>query len=105
MINDTHLQKVREEWKGIADSDWYMSYRTEEVIAEILQSPQTAFHKKTWEVICSSFPSLKNRKILVPSSGDNRAVFAFAHWGQMWFPVIFVRNNWNMRKKLQIETT
>lgn len=77
----TDLQKVKEEWNTIADSDWYMSYRKEDVIRKILQEPKSAFHEKTWEVINASFPSLKDRKILVPSSGDNRAVFAFAALG------------------------
>ena len=80
-MNDTHITRVREEWLDIADSDWYMSYRKEDVIREILQSPQKAFHKKTWEVLCSSIPCFKNKKILIPSSGDNRAVFAFATLG------------------------
>lgn len=79
--NDMHLQKVREEWKEIAGSDWYMSYRTDDVINKIIQEPASAFHRKTWDVIWSAFPDLRGRKILVPSSGDNRAVFAFAALG------------------------
>lgn len=79
--NDMHLQKVRDEWKEIAGSDWYMSYRTDDVIKKIIQEPASAFHRKTWDVIWSAFPDLRGRKILVPSSGDDRAVFAFAALG------------------------
>lgn len=46
-----------------------------------MDKPESAFHRKTWEVICDVFSDLKGRKILVPSSGDNRAVFAFAALG------------------------
>lgn len=46
-----------------------------------MDKPESAFHRKTWEVICDVFSDLKGKKILVPSSGDNRAVFAFAALG------------------------
>lgn len=35
-MNDVHIQRGREEWLDIADSDWYMSCRKEDVIREIL---------------------------------------------------------------------
>lgn len=75
------LQKVKDEWEQISESDWYMSYRKDEVIQEIIRNPKSAFHRKTWEVIHDVYPNLKGVKILVPSSGDNRAVFAFAALG------------------------
>ncbi len=80
-MDEIYLQKVIEEWNDIADSDWYMSYRKDEVVQKILEEPESAFHRTTWEVIHTAFPDLKGRNILVPSSGDNRAVFAFAALG------------------------
>lgn len=80
-IFDERLKKVVNEWNEISESDWYMGYRKDEVIQKILDDPQSAFHKKTWEVIHNTFSSLRDKKILVPSSGDNRAVFAFAALG------------------------
>lgn len=56
----TNLQRVEEEWNGIADSDWYMSYRKQ----NILQKPISAFHQKTWEVIHAAFPDLEGRNVL-----------------------------------------
>lgn len=35
----------------------------------------------TWSMIHKAFPTLENKKVCVPSSGDNRAVFAFAALG------------------------
>lgn len=75
------LQKVKDEWNQISESDWYMSYRKDEVIQEIIKNPKSVFHRKTWEVIQDVYPNLEGLKILVPSSGDNRAVFAFAALG------------------------
>ena len=78
---NSHTDKVLDEWNKISNSDWYMSYRTDEVIHNILKDPSSAFHRTTWELIQKSFPSLNGKKICVPSSGDNRAVFAFASLG------------------------
>ena len=75
------LKKVVDEWNQISESEWYMSYRCDEVIDEIISNPKSIFHEKTWEIIQQIFPSLKGKKVLVPSSGDNRAVFAFASLG------------------------
>ena len=71
-------EKVIEQWNKISDSDWYMNERTDKVIQGIISNPETAFHRTTWEVIKSSFPDIRGKKICVPSSGDSHAVFAFA---------------------------
>lgn len=74
-------QKIIAEWNEIASSDQYRYYHCDEVIQGILRDPSSAFHRATWFVISSAFPSLQGMKICVPSSGDNRAVFAFAAMG------------------------
>src|SRR5690606_36066970 len=43
----------------------------------IIQQPESAFHKTTFAMIRKAFPSLEGKRICVPSSGDNHAVFAF----------------------------
>jgi SAM-dependent methyltransferase len=50
-------------------------------INRILENPASAFHKTTWELILATFPSLEGKRVCVPSSGDNHAVFAFARLG------------------------
>ncbi|QSX05116.1 class I SAM-dependent methyltransferase [Sedimentibacter sp. zth1] len=80
-MEDKRIVKVINEWNDISDSDWYMSYRTNEVIREILTNPVSVFHNKTWEVIKNAIPNLKDINICVPSSGDNRAVLALAAMG------------------------
>ena len=56
--------------------DWN-SY-SEKILRPILDNPAKAFHKKTWELIQSYLPDLRGKRVCVPSSGDNLAVFAFA---------------------------
>jgi 2-polyprenyl-3-methyl-5-hydroxy-6-metoxy-1,4-benzoquinol methylase len=75
------LKHVKEEWNKTADSEWYMSYRTNEVIQKILNDPETVFYKQTWDAIKSTFPDIKGKKICIPSSGNNLAAFAFAVLG------------------------
>lgn len=47
----------------------------------IVQNPANAFHHATWELIGRYIPDLRGKRICVPSSGDNHAVFAFAMLG------------------------
>jgi 2-polyprenyl-3-methyl-5-hydroxy-6-metoxy-1,4-benzoquinol methylase len=68
--------KVKDSWNEWSDT-WYLKYRTEEAIARIIASPASAFHPMTYAMIREAFPDLTGRRVLVPSSGDNHAVFAF----------------------------
>lgn len=77
------LKHVKEEWNKTADSDWYLSYRTNEVIQKILNDPEIVFYKQTWDTIKSTFPDIKGKKICIPFSGNNHAAFAFAVLGAM----------------------
>lgn len=75
------INKVIDEWNEIADSEWYMSYRTNDVIQKIIKEPETIFYKQTWNAINTAFKDLRGKKICVPSSGNNHAAFAFAALG------------------------
>ena len=75
------LKQVKESWNKTSDSDWYNSLRTESKIAELVNDPRTAFHPVVFELIIKYLPDLKDKRILLPSSGDNHAAFAFAMLG------------------------
>jgi hypothetical protein len=79
------MKKARQEiidmWNKTSDSDWYNSYRTDEAIHRIRQNPSSAFHPTTFWMLKEFFGDFKGKKILVPSSGDNQAVFAFCLLG------------------------
>ena len=73
---DKHSNKIHDSWNEWSDK-WYKEYRTDEVISKIIKQPESAFHPTTYSLIKKAFPNLKGKRICVPSSGDNHAVFAF----------------------------
>ncbi|AZN43239.1 class I SAM-dependent methyltransferase [Paenibacillus albus] len=73
---NTSQQAIRDSWNEWADT-WYLRYRTDEAIAKIISNPASAFHPVTYALIREVFPSLEGKRVCVPSSGDNHAVYAF----------------------------
>jgi len=87
--------KNKQNWNSYAAKYSARVHSDSEIIA-IINNPAKAFHETTWKLIKtyipdkkdklhpnkdSNLPILKGKKICVPSSGDNRAVFAFAMLG------------------------
>ena len=73
--------EVKKYWNGISDSEWYQSLRTEERLGKIKENPKTAFYPGVLELMEKCIGEFKGKKILLPSSGDNHAAFAFALMG------------------------
>ncbi|QHT60869.1 class I SAM-dependent methyltransferase [Paenibacillus lycopersici] len=67
---------VKDQWNEWSET-WYRVKRTENVIAALIRQPESAFHPATFELIKQAMPDLRGKRICVPSSGDNHAVFAF----------------------------
>lgn len=78
---DELLKQVKDSWNERADSDWYQSLRTDEKIAKLVEDPASAFHPLAHQLINKYIPDLHGKKVLLPSSGDNHAAFAFALLG------------------------
>ena len=75
------LKQIKESWNKTADSDWYRSLRTNDKIEELIKKPDNAFHPSVYQLINKFVPDLHGKKVLLPSSGDNHAAFAFALLG------------------------
>ena len=75
------LQQIQNHWNITADSPWYRSLRTDERIMKLAANPETAFHPQVFSLITKYLSDIKGKKILLPSSGDNHAAFAFALLG------------------------
>lgn len=75
------LKQVKNSWNETSDSEWYKSLRSEEKIKGLIANPASAFHPKVYQLIHRHFPCLNGKTILLPSSGDNHAAFAFAVLG------------------------
>ncbi|MEN6312832.1 MAG: class I SAM-dependent methyltransferase [Clostridiaceae bacterium] len=73
-------EKNRNSWNDSA-AQYNAKEHDDATIHRILENPASAFHKTTWELILAAFPSLDGKRVCVPSSGDNHAVFAFARLG------------------------
>ncbi|UVI29199.1 class I SAM-dependent methyltransferase [Paenibacillus spongiae] len=73
---NNHTDVVREAWDNWSET-WYLRYRTDEVIAKVIQQPESAFHATTYAMIQAALPDIKGKRICIPSSGNNHAVYAF----------------------------
>jgi len=65
---------VRNMWNSESD-EWYSNIQMGLDI--ILKNAQRAFPSAVWKMINRAFPDLRGKRVLVPSSGDNIAVFGF----------------------------
>ncbi|WP_054958510.1 class I SAM-dependent methyltransferase [Paenibacillus dakarensis] len=67
---------IKDAWNEWSDTD-FAKYRSDERISRLIAHPESAFHHTTYSMIKDVYPNLEGKKICVPSSGDNHAVFAF----------------------------
>ena len=75
------LGLIKDYWNETSDSEWYMSLRTDDKIKRIKEDPKSAFHPSVSDLITKYLPDIKGKRLLLPSSGDNHAAFAFALMG------------------------
>ncbi len=75
------IDSIKAFWNETSDSEWYRSLRTEEKINRLKEKPESAFHPAVYKLIRIYLPELKDRRILLPSSGDNHAALALAMMG------------------------
>jgi len=68
--------RVKDAWNEWSDTD-FAKYRSDERISRLIAHPESEFHHTTYSMIKEVFPNLQGKRICVPSSGDNHAVFAF----------------------------
>lgn len=73
--------EVKEHWNKISDSEWYQSLRTDDRLSALYNNPETAFHPEMLSLMKKYIGNFTGKRILLPSSGDNHAAFAFALMG------------------------
>lgn len=74
------IEKNKKDWNHYSEK-WSAFNHSEKILRPILEDPSKAFHRKTWEMIQKYIPDFTGKRVCVPSSGDNLAVFAFALLG------------------------
>lgn len=73
-------EKNRKNWDDYSQA--YLRFKHDEkILLRIAKDPSCAFEKETWRQIERYAGDLKGKKICVPSSGDQHAVYAFAWMG------------------------
>lgn len=78
---DEHIEQVKQLWNEVSDSEWYRSLRTEDRIRKIVEMPESVFHPGVFSLLKKYMPDVRGKNVLLPSSGDNHAVFAFVLMG------------------------
>ena len=73
--------EIKKYWNKVSDSEWYRSLRTEERLDRLRADPRSAFYPGVSGLIEKHLGGFSDKKILLPSSGDNHAAFAFALMG------------------------
>ncbi|MDO4317842.1 MAG: class I SAM-dependent methyltransferase [Lachnospiraceae bacterium] len=74
------VEKNKQSWDDF--SELHMKYNhSEKILRPILDDPAEAFPRPVWEQLRRFVPELRGKRVCVPSSGDNLAVYAFALLG------------------------
>ncbi len=71
-----HTEIIADDWNKYSDS-YYGRIYSGNVIEQLVANLMWAFPLEVREMLTSAFPDLQGKRVLVPSSGDNGAVFAF----------------------------
>ncbi|MDR0267787.1 class I SAM-dependent methyltransferase [Paenibacillus sp.] len=77
MGNHICIKKAWNEWSDTR----FVKYRSDERIAKLIENPESAFHHMTYAMLQEIIPNYQGKRICVPSSGDNHAVFSFCLMG------------------------
>ena len=79
-VSNRIAEKNRQNWDDYSYS--YLSFNhSDRILKPVLENPEKAFHTECMKLIKKHVGSIAGKRILVPSSGDNLAVFAFAMMG------------------------
>lgn len=69
------LEKIKENWNGMSEK--WNDFRNDKIIGGIIKDPYSIFRPQLQDMFKKFVGSLAGKRVLVPASGDNRAVFAF----------------------------
>lgn len=74
MMKNTNI--IINDWNSGSDK-WFAANASQAVIDKIASDPMWAFPEEVRAMLRAAFPDFRGRCVLVPSSGDNAAAFAF----------------------------
>jgi len=71
-----HTEIIADDWNKGSDT-WYKKIYAAGTLDRFISNPMWAFPAEVQKMLTAAFPSFHNKRVLIPSSGDNGAVFAF----------------------------
>ena len=77
MKTEMNNDVIRDNWNKWSNDYYVREYENSDTLSNIMTDPVRAFPAPVWRSISAYFPSLSGVRVCVPSSGDNKAVFAF----------------------------
>lgn len=98
LVMNRIVEKNKKDW-DLYSSEYLRMRQSDAELDAIVKAPHTAFEKSAWVQIEKYFPAISGRKICVPSSGDNHAVFAFALLGAEVFSCDISENQLEASKR------
>jgi SAM-dependent methyltransferase len=75
-MNMKHTEIIANDW-NLYSEKYYKQIYPEGVVEHIIADPMWAFPEEVRTMLTDAFSDLRGKRVLVPSSGDNGAVFAF----------------------------
>ncbi len=76
-MKDKPTENIKHLWNEFSDEYYNRIYKINDDTSRLIASPMWAFPVPIRNILQSTFPDFHGLRILVPSSGDNEAVFAF----------------------------
>lgn len=71
-----HTEIIANDWNSCSDR-YYGRIYSENILERLVTDPTWAFPPEVWAMLHRAMPDLHQKRVLVPSSGDNGAAFAF----------------------------
>ena len=72
---NSRIEKIQSKWDEMSET--WNRFRTDEIISSIVQDPYSVFCPQLRDILKRFIGGFTGKRVLVPASGDNRAVFAF----------------------------
>ena len=93
------IEKNKSFWESEA-AEYSKFNHSPKLLDPVINNPAKAFHSVVWHELNKLFPSFCGKKVCVPSSGDNHAVFAFAIMGAIVTSCDISYNQLNNAKRI-----
>jgi len=72
---NSRISKIKDNWNEMANR--WNNFRSDNIISGIMENPHSIFRPELQAMLKRFIGDFKDKRVLVPASGDNREVYAF----------------------------